>query len=580
MNGPARRYARFSSHPRGDLFPEIGPFETGYLPLSAGHVMYWEQVGNPRGMPVLFLHGGPGAGAGAVHRRFFDPTFWRLVVFDQRGAGRSRPLGALAHNTTQDLVRDIETLRRHLDIPRWLLFGGSWGSTLALAYAAGGAGAGGRLRAARRVPRPRAGSGVVPARHGGLLPGPPHAAFVSFLPEAERDDILGAYLRRLTDPDPTVHLPAARAWSVYEGSCSTLLPSPDTVNSFAQDRSALGLARIEAHYFAHALFLPPGGLLARMDRLAGIPAEIVQGRYDMICPPRTAFDLAAALADRAPLHRAGRRAFGAGARHTARPCRGRRAVPQRPLRQRPARCRVLPANPTPLPSSLPGDPAWSAFIEARRSPSACSAAARPPTTPRSACSRPRRHRPARRCRPATRRSSNAAAQLGIATVTFSQLARTEASRASTRDLATRLAASHTTINQDLDKLAKGGRVAPDLTLDATHQLAYTRLEALRGRAFDRAYLDQLATDHAAMLTLFRDEAASGTEPNAKQLAVRTPAGARTARGHDPDAGRQGGTRRTVRLPSPAPAGAMVPVRRPATGGGATAPAGSASARRC
>jgi proline iminopeptidase len=121
--------------PRGDLFPEIGPFETGYMPLTDGHVMYWEQVGNPRGAPVLFLHGGPGAGAGTVHRRFFDPAHWRVVIFDQRGAGRSRPLGSLAANTTSDLVADIETLRRHLGIERFLLFGGSWGSTLALAYA-------------------------------------------------------------------------------------------------------------------------------------------------------------------------------------------------------------------------------------------------------------------------------------------------------------------------------------------------------------------------------------------------------------------------------------------------------------
>ena len=119
----------------GDLFPEIGPFETGYMPVSGGHVMYWEQVGHPRGQPVLFLHGGPGAGAGAVHRRFFDPAFWRVVIFDQRGAGRSRPLGSLVANTTADLVGDIEQLRRHLGLERWLLFGGSWGSTLALAYA-------------------------------------------------------------------------------------------------------------------------------------------------------------------------------------------------------------------------------------------------------------------------------------------------------------------------------------------------------------------------------------------------------------------------------------------------------------
>ena len=279
--------------PRGDLFPEIGPYETGYLPLSPSHVMYWEHAGNPRGQPVLFLHGGPGAGAGAVHRRFFDPAFWRIVIFDQRGAGRSRPLGSLEQNTTPDLVSDIEVLRRHLGIDRWLLFGGSWGSTLALAYAQAHA-----HRVIGCVLR-----GVFLGRrsevewflHGMRLIFPEeHARFVGFLPEHERADLLGNYLRRLTDPDPSVHLPAARAWSVYEGSCSTLLPSPDTVTSFSQDRTALGLARIEAHYFAHDLFLPPEGLLGHMHRVAHVPAEIVQGRYDMVCPATSAFELAAA----------------------------------------------------------------------------------------------------------------------------------------------------------------------------------------------------------------------------------------------------------------------------------------------
>ena len=279
--------------PRGDLFPEIGPYETGYLPLTDGHVMYWEQVGNPRGLPVLFLHGGPGAGAGTVHRRFFDPDFWRVVIFDQRGAGRSRPLGGLAANTTPDLVGDIERLRRHLGVERFLLFGGSWGSTLALAYAQAHA-----ERVAACVLR-----GVFLGRpsevewflHGVAAVFPDaHAAFAGFLPQAERADLLGSYLRRLSDADPAVHMPAARAWSVYEGSCSTLLPSPDSVFSFAQDRSALGLARIEAHYFTQDLFLPEGGLLGGMGRIAHIPAEIVQGRYDMICPARTAFELAGA----------------------------------------------------------------------------------------------------------------------------------------------------------------------------------------------------------------------------------------------------------------------------------------------
>ncbi len=184
-------------------------------------------------------------------------------------------------------------MRRHLGLERWLLFGGSWGSTLALAYAQAHPD-----RVAGLVLR-----GVFLGRRvevDWFLHGwPPifpdaHAQFVQYLPEHERDDLLGAYLRRLNHPDPAIHMSAARAWSVYEGSCSTLLPSPDTVASFAQDRTALGLARIEAHYFAHDLFLPPEGLLGGMHRIGHLPAEIVQGRYDMICPARTAFELAAA----------------------------------------------------------------------------------------------------------------------------------------------------------------------------------------------------------------------------------------------------------------------------------------------
>ena len=279
--------------PRGDLFPEIGPFETGYLPLTDGHVMYWEQVGNPNGKPVLFLHGGPGAGAGPVHRRFFDPSFWRVIIFDQRGAGRSLPLGSLEANTTPHLVQDIETLRQFLGIERMLLFGGSWGSTLALAYA-------------QAHPEH-----VIGAVLRGIFLGRPcevewflhglqrvfpdiHAAFAGFLPAAEQNDLLGNYFRRLINPDPQIHTPAARSWSVYEGSCSTLMPSFEAVSAFAQDRSAVGLARIEAHYFMHELFLPAGGLLAHMNDMQQIPGEIVQGRYDMICPAQSAFDLAAA----------------------------------------------------------------------------------------------------------------------------------------------------------------------------------------------------------------------------------------------------------------------------------------------
>ena len=279
--------------PRGDLFPEIGPFETGYLPLSDGHVMYWEQGGNPAGKPVLFLHGGPGAGAGAVHRRFFDPSIWRVIIFDQRGAGRSRPLGSLANNNTPQLIEDIETLRKFLNMERFLLFGGSWGSTLALAYA-------------QAYPEHVAGAvlrGIFLGREHevewflyGLQRVFPdaHAAFAEFLPPEDQHDLLEGYFRRLTGPDPRLQAAAAQAWSIYEGSCSTLLPSIEAVCAFAQDRTAIGLARIEAYYFRHGLFLPPGGLLAHMDRLSGIPGEIVQGRYDMICPAQSAFELASA----------------------------------------------------------------------------------------------------------------------------------------------------------------------------------------------------------------------------------------------------------------------------------------------
>ncbi len=279
--------------PRGDLFPEIGPYETGYLPVSGGHTLYWEQSGNPTGPAVMFLHGGPGAGAGAVHRRFFDPHYWRIVVFDQRGAGRSHPLGELRDNTTPHLVGDIETLRVYLGIERFLLFGGSWGSTLALAYAQAHP-----ERVAACVLR-----GIFLGRRAEvdwfmrdmrMVFPEAWAAFSGFIPDGERADLLGAYRARLNDLNPLIHGPAARAWSMYEGVCSTLLPTSPLALAFAQDRTALGLARLEAHYFAHDLFLPEGGLLAHMNRIAHIPAEIVQGRYDMICPAFSAFDLAAA----------------------------------------------------------------------------------------------------------------------------------------------------------------------------------------------------------------------------------------------------------------------------------------------
>lgn len=281
---------RAANEPLQPLFPPIEPFASGMLELEAPHRMYFEQSGNPHGVPVVFLHGGPGAGSSPVHRQFFDPAFYRIVIFDQRGAGRSSPLGCLENNTTPALIGDMAHLREHLGIDRWLVFGGSWGSTLALAY-----GEHHPQRCLGLVLR-----GIFLCRPSeiewflyGLRAIFPESwrTFAHYIPEAERGDLLSAYHTRLTHPDAAIHLPAARSWSVYEGSCSTLLPNPGLVADFASDRVALGLARIEAHYFRHGIFLPPDFLLANVARLKDVPGVIVQGRYDAVCPPVSADDL-------------------------------------------------------------------------------------------------------------------------------------------------------------------------------------------------------------------------------------------------------------------------------------------------
>src|ERR1700722_1269241 len=278
---------------RQDLYPPLEPYTTGILPLDSHHTMYWEQSGNPHGVPIVFLHGGPGAGATPTHRRFFDPAYYRIIVFDQRGAGRSLPLGSLRDNTLAHLIADLEVLRRHLGIDRWAVFGGSWGSTLALAYAEAHP-----ARCRGLVLR-----GIFLCRRSeidwflhGMRTVYPEAwrAFTGFLPENERGDLLGSYYRRLIDASPGLHMPAARAWSTYEGACSTLLPSPDTVAAFGEDRMALGLARIEAHYFRHEVIRPADDLVAKVGRMRQLPAAIVQGRYDMVCPIVSADELARA----------------------------------------------------------------------------------------------------------------------------------------------------------------------------------------------------------------------------------------------------------------------------------------------
>lgn len=272
------------------LFPSISVSQSGYLAVDDLHEIYWETCGNPEGTPVVFLHGGPGAGAAPDHRRFFDPASYRIVVFDQRGAGRSRPQGELKDNSTPHLIADLEALRQELGIARWVVFGGSWGSTLALAYA----------QAHPQSVRGLILRGIFLGRrseidwflNGMRMIFPEEwARFSNFLPVAERGDLLTSYHRRLVDPDPLVHMPAARVWSTFEGCCSTLLPAPGKQPPFGDDAMALNLARIEAHYFVNSIFLADNTLLENLDRIRDIPSVIVQGRYDVVCPIVTAYEL-------------------------------------------------------------------------------------------------------------------------------------------------------------------------------------------------------------------------------------------------------------------------------------------------
>jgi len=275
------------------LYPACQPSASGTLQLDRRHAMHWEVCGNVAGMPLVFIHGGPGGGSLPHHRRYYNPSFWRIVLYDQRGAGRSTPVADLVDNTTPHLVADLERLRLHLAIDRWVLFGGSWGSTLALAYAQAHP-----ERVLGLVLR-----GVFLATRAEIdwfMHGMRHVypeawrAFSEFLPARERGDLLHSYYARLKNPDPAVHMPAARAWDRYESACSTLIPRADGLARHDDDAAALAIARIEAHYFVHEGFLADGALLDGVDRIRHLPCAIVQGRYDVICPPVTADALARA----------------------------------------------------------------------------------------------------------------------------------------------------------------------------------------------------------------------------------------------------------------------------------------------
>jgi proline iminopeptidase len=273
-------------------YPAIEPHRSGWLRVSPVHEIYWEECGNPRGKPAVFVHGGPGAGTGENSRRFFDPRRYRIVLFDQRGCGRSRPYASLEDNTTWHLVADMERLREILGIERWLVFGGSWGSTLALAYSQAHP-----SRVSELVLR-----GIFMLRKweidwfyqdgaGALYPDR-WEDYVAAIPPRERGDLVGAFYRRLTSPNRATRVRAARAWSVWEAATSFLRVDESSIEQWGQEEFAVAVARIECHYFVNKGFMRSEDQLLRgVDRIRHIPAVIVQGRYDVVCPIRTAWDL-------------------------------------------------------------------------------------------------------------------------------------------------------------------------------------------------------------------------------------------------------------------------------------------------
>ena len=273
------------------LYPPLEPFKTGVLDTGDGHQIYWEMCGNPHGKPAVFLHGGPGAGCSPDHRRLFDPARYCVLLFDQRGCGRSQPHASLENNTTWHLVADIESLRAMSGAPQWLVFGGSWGSTLALAYAETHP-----ERVSELVVR-----GIFTVRQAELqwyyqegasaLFPDLWEAYLAPIPVTERGDLITAYRKRLVSNDVGVRLEAARAWSLWEGQTITLLPDPAAVAKYGDAEYALAFARIENHYFVHKGWLEEGQLIRDAHKLAKIAGVIVQGRYDMACPAQTAWDL-------------------------------------------------------------------------------------------------------------------------------------------------------------------------------------------------------------------------------------------------------------------------------------------------
>ncbi|HSS22535.1 MAG TPA: prolyl aminopeptidase [Pyrinomonadaceae bacterium] len=276
------------------LYPEIEPFNTGRLKASAVHDLYYEECGNPKGKPVVFLHGGPGAGLVPDYRRFFDPQVYRVVLFDQRGSGQSLPHASLDDNTTWHLVQDIEQLREHVGVDQWLVFGGSWGSTLALAYAeTHPERVNGLILRGIFLGRPNEIKWFYEESQGASAIFPDNwEGFLNLIPEAERGDMIGAYYRRLTSADESIRQEAARAWSIWESSALKLFPDQGLIDEFSEPEKAVALARIECHYFMNNCFFATSNyLIENVERIRHLPAVIVQGRYDIICPMTNAWDL-------------------------------------------------------------------------------------------------------------------------------------------------------------------------------------------------------------------------------------------------------------------------------------------------
>lgn len=272
-------------------YPAIKPYVTHSLQVDALHTLHVEECGSPEGLPVLFVHGGPGAGCEPWHRRFFDPEAYRIVLFDQRGCGRSTPHAELGDNTTQHLVADMEHIRAHLGIERWVVFGGSWGSTLALVYAeAHPERVLGLILRGIFLCRPAEIRWFYQEGASWLFPDY-WEEYLRPIPEDERADLVGAYYRRLTGEDEIARMAAAKAWSRWEGKTSNLLPRKEVVDHFSEPYTALSLARIECHYFMNDTFLAPDQILRDAHRLADIPGVIVHGRYDVVCPLKNAWDL-------------------------------------------------------------------------------------------------------------------------------------------------------------------------------------------------------------------------------------------------------------------------------------------------